>query len=172
MKNNHKQQRIFLLGEQGVGKTSVGRGLARTLRFDFYDVNAMIEERSGVELSWIKDREGEEGIHCRTQKILNELLNKENIVIAAGNNINSNAVNKTLSHAGIVVYLQASVSERLTRLANRRKTDEKVCSKTEQSNFNYEGIADIVINTDSLSRPAVISELAKQLMPNISSMNS
>ena len=54
------EQHIFLVGPMGVGKTSVGRQLAGLLHRPFVDVDAEIESRSGADIQWIFDMEGEE----------------------------------------------------------------------------------------------------------------
>ena len=50
-----KSGAVFLVGPMGAGKSTIGRLLADTLRFDFRDVDREIEERSGVDIPWIFD---------------------------------------------------------------------------------------------------------------------
>ena len=52
---------IFLVGLMAVGKSTVGKLLAETLGMPFYDSDNEIESRSGAEVAWIFDVEGEEG---------------------------------------------------------------------------------------------------------------
>ena len=51
--------RIFLVGPMGVGKTTIGRMLARELSLDFVDCDNEIEKRCGAAIAWIFDVEGE-----------------------------------------------------------------------------------------------------------------
>ena len=60
-----KSGAVFLVGPMGAGKSTIGRLLAETLRFEFCDVDREIEERSGVDIPWIFDMEGEEGFRDR-----------------------------------------------------------------------------------------------------------
>ncbi len=53
---------IFLVGPMGSGKTAVGRHLARMLRFTFHDSDADIEAKTGVDIPFIFEKEGEAGI--------------------------------------------------------------------------------------------------------------
>jgi len=43
---------VFLIGPMGSGKTAVGRHLARMLRFTFYDSDADIEAKTGVDVAF------------------------------------------------------------------------------------------------------------------------
>ncbi len=53
---------IFLIGPMGSGKTAVGRHLARMLRYGFYDSDADIEAKTGVDIPFIFEKEGGIGI--------------------------------------------------------------------------------------------------------------
>ncbi len=56
------KRNIFLIGPMGSGKTAVGRHLARLLRFTFHDSDADIEARTGVDIAFIFEKEGEAGL--------------------------------------------------------------------------------------------------------------
>ena len=45
----------------GAGKSTIGRQLARELKLKFVDTDREIEERSGADIPWIFDMEGEAG---------------------------------------------------------------------------------------------------------------
>ncbi|MFX4682055.1 shikimate kinase, partial [Acinetobacter baumannii] len=50
---------IFLVGPMGAGKTTIGRQLADLLRWEFVDSDHEIEARTGADIPWIFDIEGE-----------------------------------------------------------------------------------------------------------------
>jgi len=50
---------IFLIGPMGSGKTAVGRHLARLFHLTFYDSDADIEAKTGVDIAFIFEKEGE-----------------------------------------------------------------------------------------------------------------
>ena len=56
---------IYLVGPMGVGKTTIGKALAKNLGMDFVDSDESIEERTGVSILTIFDIEGEEGFRQR-----------------------------------------------------------------------------------------------------------
>ena len=79
-----KLKNIVLVGPMGSGKTTVGRRLSENLKVDFYDADHEIIDKTGVSIDHIFDVEGEEGFRKRESKILKELCNKSNIVLATG----------------------------------------------------------------------------------------
>jgi shikimate kinase len=56
---------VFLIGPMGSGKTAVGRQLARALQLPFHDSDAEIERRTGVDIPFIFEKEGEAGFRQR-----------------------------------------------------------------------------------------------------------
>ena len=52
-------ERLFLIGPMGAGKSAVGKALARQLRLDFVDSDTEIEARTGVDIGFIFEKEGE-----------------------------------------------------------------------------------------------------------------
>ena len=62
----------------GVGKTTIGRQLARQLKMKFVDSDREIERRTGATINLIFDIEGERGFRDREERILAELCVREN----------------------------------------------------------------------------------------------
>jgi shikimate kinase len=103
-------QNVFLIGPVGAGKSTIGRQLASELKLEFVDYDREIEQRCGVDIDWIFDLEGEEGFRKREQEVLNDLANRQGIVLATGGGAILLPENRTLlSSRGKVVYLQASI---------------------------------------------------------------
>jgi len=78
---------VVLVGPMGSGKTSVGRRLACVLKRDFFDSDFEIVARTGVAIDHIFDVEGEEGFRQRETKMLKDLCEISNVVIATGGGI-------------------------------------------------------------------------------------
>lgn len=109
---------IFLVGPMGAGKSTVGRQLARELKLDFIDTDRVIEERSGASIDWIFDVEGEVGFRNREGKVIAEVTQYQDTVIATGGGVVENANNRLLLSArGTVIYLYATVAQQLERTA-------------------------------------------------------
>jgi shikimate kinase len=75
---------IYLVGMPGAGKTTVGRQLARRLQRSFVDADHEIEARTGVRIPLIFDIEGELGFRERESKVIAELADETNLIVATG----------------------------------------------------------------------------------------
>ncbi|MEE3196841.1 MAG: shikimate kinase, partial [Pseudomonadota bacterium] len=75
---------IFLIGPMGSGKSSVGKKLAKELGLRFFDSDAEVEQRTGVNISYIFEKEGENGFRTREKNIIAEFVQKKGLVLATG----------------------------------------------------------------------------------------
>ncbi len=160
-----KSGAVFLVGPMGAGKSTIGRLLAETLRFEFCDVDREIEERSGVDIPWIFDMEGEESM-------LSELSDGSQVVISTGGGAVLRSVSRKLMVArGTVIYLKTSVEEQVRRTARDRKRPllQNGDPGTTLRNLMalreplYEEIADYTVLTDNRTPKSVVQELCEQL---------
>ncbi|TGC84759.1 hypothetical protein C9F09_19410, partial [Salmonella enterica subsp. enterica serovar Wilhelmsburg] len=55
-----EKRNIFLVGPMGAGKSTIGRQLAQQLNMEFYDSDQEIEKRTGADVGWVFDVEGED----------------------------------------------------------------------------------------------------------------
>ena len=116
------RQNIFVIGLMAVGKSTVGRQLAEALNMAFVDSDHEIEERAGAEISWIFDVEGEEGFRDREEQVIDELSQREGIVIATGGGVVKRQANReNLSARGVVIHLDCP----LERLLDRTSRDKR-----------------------------------------------
>jgi shikimate kinase len=143
----------------GVGKTTIGRGLAKALSLDFYDVDQLIEERAGADIAWIYDMEGEEGFRKREQKVIDEYTQKNHLVLATGGGAVLNPENRQfLAARGFVVYLEAEMEHLLQRTEfDRKRPQLQTDNKREAMKATlverlplYELIADLRVRTDEM----------------------
>ena len=163
---------IFLVGPMGAGKSTVGKQLAKSLGRDFFDSDKEIERRTGVSISWIFEMEGETGFRAREQKVIEELTDKKNIVLATGGGAILSADNRrALRSRGYVVYLSASVDQLLRRTGKDKnrpllQTSEPKQQIAELLAFRdplYKDVADIELRTGDQSIQYVVSGLIKKL---------
>lgn len=116
------QSNVFLIGPMAAGKSSIGRSLAKRLNKKFYDSDLEVEKRTGVNIKWIFDLEGEEGFRQRETAVLADLTRHPNIVLATGGGSVVRPENrKFLTKHGVVIYLKVSVACQLQRLATDNK---------------------------------------------------
>ena len=64
---------IYLVGPMGAGKTTVGRRIAELKGMNFVDSDQEVEKRTGVDISFIFDMEGEDGFRKREREMIAEL---------------------------------------------------------------------------------------------------
>lgn len=163
---------IFLVGPMGAGKSTIGKLLAESLNRDFRDADREIEERSGVDIPWIFDMEGEAGFREREAAMLAELADASNVVVSTGGGAVLKEENRKLMLAkGTVIYLKTSVEEQVRRTARDRKRPLLQQGDPEQTLRNlmaqreplYEEVADVVVLTDLRSPKSVVQELCQRL---------
>ncbi len=77
-------KRIFIIGYMASGKTTFGRALARSLGWDFIDLDFYIEQRFRKSVREIFASEGEEGFRRKESAMLKEAGEFENTIISCG----------------------------------------------------------------------------------------
>ena len=75
---------IILVGYMCVGKTTIGRDLAKQLGRTFYDLDWYIEERFHTKVSTIFAEKGEEHFRDLERRMLHEVAAFENVVVSCG----------------------------------------------------------------------------------------
>lgn len=113
---------VFLVGPMGVGKTTIGRQLARELDLAFHDSDQEIEARCGADISWIFDVEGEAGFRERETHVLDELTQLAGVLISTGGGAVLREENRAmLGERGFVVMLDTSLELQIKRTEKDRK---------------------------------------------------
>ncbi|MCP4863075.1 MAG: shikimate kinase AroK [Alteromonas sp.] len=167
-----EKRNIFLVGPMGAGKSTIGRHLADELHLEFFDSDQEIERRSGADITWIFDLEGEDGFRKREENVINDLTDKQGIVLATGGgSIMTKAVRNRLSARGIVVYLQTTIDKQVARTQRDKRRPllqkddpEKVLRDlAELRNPLYEEVADYVVETDDQSTRAVANQIISKI---------
>lgn len=159
----------------GSGKSAVGRALAVQLHRHFHDSDDEIESRTGVDVAFVFEKEGESGFRRREAKAIAELTTRTGIVLATGGGAVLSAANRRhLGARGFVVYLQTSVDEQLRRIRHgrerpliagedeieRRRVLETLMS---QRAAKYEELADLIVETSGRKVNAVVREVLHRL---------
>ncbi len=107
----------------GAGKTTVGRHLARMRGMQFIDADHELEARTGVDIPYIFDKEGEPGFRDREEQLIDDLSLQRGIVLATGGGVVMRAANREhLQQRGRVIYLYTEVEQqwRRTRKSKNR----------------------------------------------------
>jgi shikimate kinase len=166
------QRNIFLIGPMGAGKTAVGKNLARLFHFTFHDSDADVEAKTGVDIAFIFEKEGEDGFRVRERDAIARLTQMDGIVLATGGGAVINVDNRrTLAERGVVVYLATSVEQQLERtrharhrpLLNDTDPQQKLHDLMERRAALYTEIADITVSTDNRRAQTVAEEIQQKL---------
>ena len=163
---------IFLVGAMGSGKTAVGRQLAARLGLDFIDSDTEIERRTGVDVRYIFEREGEAGFRDREAEIIDFLTQRPGTLLATGGGAVLDArTRERLRNRGCVVYLRTSVDQQLAR--TRRSTQRPLLNNPDprgtlerlmvQRAPLYEEVADLAVDTDGRKVKTVVAEIIRRL---------
>lgn len=166
------KRNIFLIGPMGAGKTTIGRQLALLMNLEFFDSDAEVETKAGVAIDWIWDVEGEQGFRRREMQTIDELSQRQGIVLATGGGAVTTPDNrKHLAGRGTVVYLKASVEQQVRRTRKDKKRpliqnpdpEKKLGELMSQREQWYEEIADFVISTDGSNIKSIANSIFRSV---------
>jgi len=166
------KRNVFLIGPMGSGKTAVGRHLARLLRFTFHDSDADIEARTGVDIAFIFEKEGEAGFRVREKESIERLTRLQAIVLATGGGAVLDEDNRrALAERGVVVYLATSIDQQLERtrharhrpLLNDTDPEQKLHELMQRRAMLYAQLADFTVSTDGRRVQLVAEEIQHEL---------
>ncbi|HEU0197936.1 MAG TPA: shikimate kinase AroK [Nevskiaceae bacterium] len=163
---------IFLVGPMGSGKTTVGRHLARAAALEFVDSDQEIEARTGVDIPYIFEREGEARFRAREEQTLADLVQREAIVLATGGGAVLNAdTRRRLAAHGCVIYLHATVAQQIERTAHCRNRpllrgvdrEATLARLLEQRDPLYREVADLIVDIRRCSAHALALQILRQI---------
>ena len=114
------ERSIVLVGLMGVGKSTVGRRLARRLGLPFVDSDEEIERAADHEIQEIFDRFGEAGFRDGERRVLRRLVEGGRKVIATGGGAFMDSETRALIlDRCVAVWLEAEVETLAERVARR-----------------------------------------------------
>jgi len=162
--------KLVLIGFMGVGKTSVGKKIAKKLDFKFIDTDYEIEKLENKTISQIFEDYGEEYFRSLETKVLKNSLKEKNIIISTGGGIITNKENyEILKNEKNVIFLDASVETIISHLYNETnkrpllKNSKNLSDKIEEllsiRYEKYKEVSDILIKVDNKNIDEVISQI-------------
>lgn len=108
---------ITLIGYRGSGKSTLAAPLASRLGWDWIDTDVEIEHRAGKTIATMFAEDGEPAFRQLEREVLADLLNKTNLIIAAGGGaILDEGTRERMRNAGLVVWLRASLETLVQRI--------------------------------------------------------
>jgi shikimate kinase len=175
------QRNVYLIGPMGSGKTAVGRRLATLLRLEFIDSDAEIEKRTGVDVRYIFEKEGEARFRERERDVIADLTALEGVVIATGGGVILDPANRErLAATGTVVYLETTV-DTLVRRTKAAKTRPLLMNDDPKAVLErmmlvrrplYENAADLRIETTGRQVRAVAADIQQRLRERVAKLKA
>jgi shikimate kinase len=173
------QRNVYLIGPMGSGKTAVGRRLATLLGIEFIDSDAEIEKRTGVDIRFIFEKEGEARFRERERDVIADLTTLEGVVIATGGGVILDPANRErLAATGTVVYLETTV-DTLVRRTKATKTRPLLMNDDPRAVLErmmlirrplYENAADLRIETTGRQVRAVAADIQQRLRERVAKL--
>ena len=165
-----EKRSIFLIGMMASGKSTVGKALAKQLKWDFYDVDKEIEKRSGVPISEIFELEGEIGFRKRETKMMQELTQRSRVVIAMGGGAPLCVDNHPLLKRGLIIQLVTSVADILERtrfdtsrpLLQCDDKERRIEELLKQRSAVYDSMSDVIVSTAGGRSGLVVEQILAQ----------
>lgn len=160
----------MFIGFMGSGKSTVGKIVARKLRFQFLDTDKIVAERARMTIPEIFEHHGEPHFRERETAVLESLLGVRRHVFATGGGIVTEPRNlPILRRLGLVVLLKADSEEiyrRVSRnterpllqvenprervfdlMAERQPLYEQAAQfQVDSTTLRHEEVADLIIN--------------------------
>jgi shikimate kinase len=164
-------QNIALIGFMAVGKSAIGRSLARKLHRRFVDLDRLIEKAEGSKVREIFAQKGEPYFRQREKQVLAEVLCRDGQVIATGGGVVMDDENlKLLRAKSRLIGLTASVDALLGRAGNGSKRPllkgdnrkERVEELLRQREGRY-AQAHVTIDTSDLTIEQVVEKVLRAL---------
>ena len=117
------RKNLVLLGMMGVGKTTLGKILAKNYKLGFVDIDSKIEEKTMMSINEIFEKKGEKFFREEEEKIALNFLNKKNCIVALGGGAFINEkIRKKVLNSTISIWLDVNIdqlNERLKKTAKR-----------------------------------------------------
>ena len=164
--------RLFIIGPMASGKSLLGRKLSEYLDLPYVDTDKEIELTPGAEISWIFQKEGEQGFRDRESAVLKESSELESFIISTGGGAILRNENRELMRSrGKVIYLETPIEIQLSRTLNdkTRPLIENVDKKEvfsalskERTPF-YEELSDIKLPFKDRSKDELLNTVLKLL---------
>ena len=155
-------KRIYLIGYMGVGKTTIGKKLAKQLDLSFIDLDKHIESKYRQTIPQLFEAKGEAEFREIEHKALVEVSQIENIVISTGGGTPCFHDNMAImNQTGLTLYIHAEVEELAARLGASQNVRPIIAGKSREELIpfitehlaereQFYNQANVIFKTDSL----------------------
>ena len=160
---------LVLTGMMGVGKTTIGRRLAKKLSYKFIDVDKLIENKEGSSINQIfKDKSENYFRQLEIKMSLQELKKSRSVISLGGGAFLNNSIRRTVKNLSTSFWLDVDVDVLINRLkkANKRpllfnKNLKETINKIYLERKNIYNKADFKIICKSMKPDAIVEKILK-----------
>tara|TARA_B100000029_G_scaffold324335_1_gene316759 strand:- start:1898 stop:2407 length:510 start_codon:yes stop_codon:yes gene_type:complete len=159
---------IVLLGMMAVGKSTLGKIVAKKLKLEFFDTDLNIEKKNSMTINQIFETKGEAFFRKEEEKEVLQVLKKKNCIIALGGGaFLNNSIRGKILKSCLSIWLETDIktlNERLKRnnkrpLLKKNNNLDKLTKLYEERKNIYK-LANYKIICDELSK----LEIAKKII--------
>ena len=164
-------EKVTLIGMMGTGKSKFGRQIANILKFNFYDVDHMIEKEFNLTIKELFQKKGEAFFRKIEKKKISDLIfkinkNKEKVVVSlGGGGFDNEETRELLLKNTNVIWLNTPLDILVQRVGDGSKRP-MIKGKTRESimqllntRTEYYSLCHNQINTDKLNQNQVTEKL-------------
>lgn len=165
-------QNLILIGFMGTGKSTVACQLSKQLELPFFEMDEMIAQEQGIEISNIFKEKGEDYFRDLETALLKNLLQKETGILSCGGGIILRDENiQAMKNHGTVILLTAKPETILKRVLHNqsrpvldgKKNIDDITKLIKEREERYHMAADIIISTDDKSLSKICEEITDMI---------
>ena len=113
---------LVLTGMMGVGKSTIGKNLAKKLKYKFIDIDKLIEIKEGMSINFIFKNKSESYFRkIESDLTLLELKKKNSIISLGGGAFLNNSIRKKVKRSAISFWLDVDIDILIKRLKKTEK---------------------------------------------------
>ena len=163
------KKNLILLGMMGVGKTTIGKILAKKLNLEFIDTDEHIERKNSMSINEIFEKKGEKFFRTEERNLISELLKKDGCVFALGGGaFMDDVVRERILKNCISIWLDINMKILIGRtLLNKKRpllinknTSEKLKEIYNERKNTY-ALANHKINCDNLNKSDIVKKISE-----------
>ena len=164
----NSNKNLVFLGMMGSGKSSIGNLLSKKLDLPFIDIDDMIEENAGMNISEIFKRKGENYFRDLEEKITLKYLKKiKNVVSLGGGGFINTKIRKEILANHFSFWLNWDESILIRRIKGSKKrplvsksTDQEIRTIIKNRSKIYSN-AQFKINCNKLTKTEIVKKIIK-----------
>tara|TARA_B100000686_G_scaffold351752_1_gene451387 strand:- start:404 stop:955 length:552 start_codon:yes stop_codon:yes gene_type:complete len=178
VENNIENNRVFLVGQSGSGKTSCGNILSSLINWEFIDTDEKLILKHNKSIDDIFRENGEEFFRSEELILIKELIEKDKIVISTGGGTPEVPnIMDLMNYYGSTFWLKASPSEIENRLTKSNKNHRpllfnnnlsliKNLEQQAKKRYSLYSLASFHIDTDNKGMEGIALEIKNNIYRN------